>query len=98
MICCEVPTAVVDRTHTHRHPGEEGLEVPVVAFGHRGDADTDIPEQPAGIGPGVAESESSLADGIHGEGRLGLDPAEGLVPGVLPVHSGDSCLVVAGAE
>lgn len=93
-----VPTAVVVRTHIRRLPGEEGLAVLAAAFGRREDADTDSPGLPVGIGPGEAESESSLADGSHGVGRLGLGPAVGLAPGVLPVRSGDSCLVVAGAE
>lgn len=93
-----VPTVVVVRTRTRTLPGEEGLAVLAVAFGHREGADTDSPGPPVGIGPGEAESESSLADGSHGVGRLGLGPAVVLVPGVLLVRSGDSCLVAAGAE
>lgn len=93
-----MPTAAVVRTHTRRLPGEEDLAVPVVAFDHREDADTDSPGLPVGIGPGVVESESSLADDSHGEDRLALGPVVGLALGVLPERSEDSCLVVAGAE
>lgn len=89
---------MVVRTHTRRPPGEEDLAVPVVAFDHREDADTDSPGQPVGIGLGEAESENSLADDSHGEGKRGQDLAVGLVPEVLPVRSGDNCQAVAGAE
>lgn len=93
-----LPTAEVVRTHIRRLPGEGGLAVLAVAFDHREDADTDSPGLPVGIGPGEAESESSLADGSHAVGRPDQGPAVVLGPGVLPVRSGDSCRVVADAE
>lgn len=93
-----MPTAVVAHIRTHRLPGEEGLAVLAVAFGHREDVDTDSPGPPVGIGPEAAESESSLADGSHAVGRPGRGPAVVLGLGGHPVRSGDSCLVVADAE
>lgn len=89
---------MVVRIRTRRLPGEEGLVVPAVAFDHREDADTGSLGPPVGIGLGVVESESKLADGSHGVGRLDPGPAAVPAPGVLLVRSGDSCLVVAGAE
>lgn len=95
---CEraMPTAVAVRTHIRRLPGEEVLAALAVAFGHREDAGIGSPGPPVGIGPGEAESESSLADGSHGVDRPDRDPVEG--PEVLPVRSGGSFPVVVGAE
>lgn len=67
------------------------------AFDHLADADTDNLGPLVGIGPGVEESESKLADGSHGVDTV-PDLGVVLVLGALLERFGDSCLVVVGAE